>query len=71
MNLLKTGDEFEAIVNGESTRYEFLGIDLDDKTGCRYIVLRNMNDNTLTCVEWLWFNQELTGRKIKYILVKN
>ena len=68
MNLLKTGDKFMATVDGKSIEYIFLGVDLDDcgynGTGCRYIVLKNLNDNTLTCVERLWFNQELTRRRI-------
>lgn len=34
-------------------------------TGCHYIVLRNITDGTMTCVERAWFAEELTGRKIR------
>lgn len=73
MNILKSGDKFTAKTKtGESCKFEFLGFDLEDAgavdrlgTGCRYIVLRNLDDGTYTCVERDWFSRSLTGRKIE------
>ena len=73
MNILKSGDKFTAKTKaGESRKYKFLGLDLGDMgevdgsgSGCRYIVLRNLDDGTCTCVERTWFSRSLTGRKIE------
>lgn len=72
MNILKTGDRFTAKSRLEDEyEYEFVGIDLGDAgvgsggTGCHYIVLRNVTDGTMTCVEWAWFAEDLTGRKFR------
>lgn len=69
MNVLKTGDKFMAKTKlGDVNEYEFVGVDMDDcdhGTGCHYIVLKNLTDRTMTCVERTWFAQQLTGRKIK------
>ena len=70
MNVLKSGDRFVARCLGISTyAYEFVGFDLDDQeqTGCRHIVLKNLDLNEFTCVEAAWFNQALTGRSIEII----
>ena len=70
MNVLKSGDRFVARCLGVPTyTYEFVGFDLDDQeqTGCRHIVLKNLDLNELTCVEVAWFNQALTGRSIEII----
>lgn len=71
MNILKSGDRFTAKSKlGDEYEYEFVGIDLGDAgvgsggTGCHYIVLRNITDGTMTCVERAWFSEGLTGRKI-------
>jgi len=70
MDVLKTGDQFAVTTKqGDEYKYEFVGLDLQDTgsdgTGCQYIVLKNMENGTMTCVERLWFSEELTGRKIK------
>lgn len=70
MNVLKSGDRFVARCLGIPTyTYEFVGFDLDDQeqTGCRHIVLKNIDLNEFTCVEVAWFNQALTGRSIEII----
>lgn len=70
MNVLKSGDRFVTRCIGVPTyTYEFVGFDLDDQkqTGCRHIVLKNLDLNELTCVEVAWFNQTLTGRSIEII----
>ena len=70
MNVLKSGDRFVARCLGiPAYTYEFVGFDLDDQnqTGCRHIVLKNLDLNELTCVEAAWFNQALTGRSIEVI----
>lgn len=72
MDILKSGDRFTAKSKlGDEYEYEFVGIDLGDAgfgsggTGCQYIVLRNITDGTMTCVERAWFSEDLTGRKIR------
>lgn len=64
--VLKNGDKFSVKLNGKETDYEFIGFDLNDARagGCRYIVLKNLSEGSLTCVEGQWFNEALTGRKI-------
>lgn len=71
MNILKSGDWILVSVKGKETIYEFLGFDLEDAgakkdggVGCRYIVLRNLETDELTCVEASWFSEALTGRKV-------
>lgn len=71
MNILKSGDWVSVSVKGKETVYEFLGFDLDDAgaknnggTGCRYIILRNLETDELTCVEAAWFTETLTGRNV-------
>lgn len=71
MNILKSGDWISVSVKGKEAMYEFIGLDLDDAgaksdggTGCRYIVLRNLESDELTCVEAAWFSEALTGRKV-------
>lgn len=71
MNILKSGDWISVSVKGKEAVYEFIGFDLDDAGankdygyGCRYIVLRNLVSNELTCVEAAWFCEALTGRKV-------
>lgn len=71
MDILKSGDWISVVVKGKETVYEFLGFDLEDAgtkknggVGCRYIVLRNLEADELTCVEAAWFCEALTGRKV-------
>lgn len=78
MNILKSGDRFTAKTKlGNEYEYEFVGIDLRDAgvglggTGCHYIVLRNITDGTMTCVERAWFSEDLTGRKIRRLEDEN
>lgn len=72
MNILKSGDRFAAKSKlGSEYEYEFVGFDMQDAgvgsggTGCQYIVLRNLKNGTMTCVESNWFSKELTGRNIR------
>lgn len=70
MNVLKSGDRFIVRHSNVPTyTYEFVGFDLDDqeKTGCRYVVLKNLDTNEFTCVEAAWFNKALTGRSIEIV----
>lgn len=65
--ILRTGDIFTATTNNYTYRYEFIGFELDDPTSCRHIVLRNLDTKETIYVEHLWFDTELTGRKIESI----
>lgn len=73
MDILKSGDRFSVRTKlGEVHKYEFVGVDLEDAgaignggTGCQYIVLRNLDDETYTCVERAWLSSQVTGRKIQ------
>lgn len=71
MNILKTGDRFVVTAkNLPKYTYEFVGFDMDDAgvdaggTGCHYLVLKNLTDNTLTKVERAWFSKLQTGSSI-------
>lgn len=61
VNVLKTGTEFTAIDKlGSKYRYRFVGVDLHDLAegvGCRYLVLRNLDTDSNTCVEAQWFTE--------------
>lgn len=64
--VLKTGDRFTSVANGKTFNYEFVGFDFSDVengTGCRYIVLKDLSDNTFNCVEAAWF-LSCFGRKV-------
>lgn len=64
--MLNTGTIFQAEdILGQKYVYEFLGIDLNDITGCSYINLHNMTLNCQTDVEYAWFRE----RKIAVIQV--
>lgn len=63
-NFLNTGTLFEATDRkGNTYKYEFLGIALEDTTGCNYIILKNWTNDTIISVEYTWFRE----RKIKKI----
>lgn len=64
---LSSGDVFTAMDRcGNQYTYRFLGLDLsdlEDGLGCRYIRLYNVDNDTETCVEALWFTQRLIRKK--------
>lgn len=59
--VLHTGMEFTATDKlNHIYRYRFEGLDLSDLeggVGCRYLVLRNLDTDTYTCVEAQWFTE--------------
>lgn len=63
-NVMHTGTVFKATDRqGNTYEYEFIGIALEDATGCNYIVLWNITNNSITTVEHTWFRE----RKIKRV----
>lgn len=58
---LRTGDKFIATdKQGRTYHYSFTGIDLNDLdngTGCQYILLRNLDTGANTNVEAAWFSE--------------
>lgn len=69
--VLKTGSHILAKIeeHGWEQEYEFVGFAPFERSGCAYLILRNIESGVTIGVEHNWFNEALTGRKIE--LLKN
>lgn len=58
---LRSGEKFIAIdKKGRVYHYIFIGIDISDLeegTGCQYIILKNLDMNSYANVEAAWFSE--------------
>ena len=66
--ILNSGDHFLAETpDGIEREYEFIGFAPFEKTGCAYLVIRNVTNGGVWGVEHLWFREDVCGRKITTI----